>query len=355
MSSRRRAASGAPLRDTALGAAIVLGALAAPGAAHAQSAIIYGSVSNFDISNDTGRICHGFRIDLDGATQNQSPYSFNAERYGTPRSEPYSGGISVIYESPRNPLTGAFTERTLPHTVPWFPGQCYQWNPLTYQDSGCEHFGTARGPERITAARGRWLCEDPDDHTVIAPVEPPTAVPFPSYSIQPPPAANQPPAVVIEIPAPVPPRPAPIPQYGDASWIRVFVTEMEREVNLDELVADNPAVVPMDAAQLESDWDLLQADPPGEGGGNHRQKRNGRDLKPTTRSVVRRIETYEYTGAYDPINHLALCADGTCTAPAVDEVGDLVSTQMTAVNVQSDSLTVTRSGTGPATSTPPTR
>ena len=35
--------------------AALLAALA-PGAAHAQSAIIYGSLGNFDISNDTGKI-----------------------------------------------------------------------------------------------------------------------------------------------------------------------------------------------------------------------------------------------------------------------------------------------------------
>ena len=41
-------------------------AVLAPGAAHAQSAIIYGSLGNFDISNDTGRVCHGFEVEADG-------------------------------------------------------------------------------------------------------------------------------------------------------------------------------------------------------------------------------------------------------------------------------------------------
>ena len=103
----------------------------------------------------------------------------------------------------------------------------------------------------------------------------------------------------------------------------------------------------MDPAQLESDWDLLQADPPDTvSGGKHNQKRQGRNVNALTRSIVRRIETYEYTGAYDPLNHLALCADGTCTAPAADEVGRLVSTQMVAVNVQADTLTIAKTGTG---------
>ena len=342
---------GSRLRRTALRAVLALCMLAGSRAAHAQSAIIYGSVSNFDIANDTGRICHGFEIDLDGQTTILPPSaSFSAERYGVPTSFVYTGGVAVRWESPYDAATQSFAERTLPHTVPWFPGQCYQWNPATYQDSGCEHFGTARvGTGNITNMTARWLCEDAANPGTLTPVDPPTAVPYPSFYVQPPVQVGLPPQVVMVVPPPVPaPPPVPevVPQYGDASWIRVFVTELPRDVNLNELVADNPAVVPMDAAQIESSWDLLQADPPGTPEGKHSQKRSGRDLKPTTRSVIRRIETWEYIGNYDPVNHMALCADGTCTAPAADEVGLLVSTQMVAVNVQEDSLTVTKSGTG---------
>lgn len=339
------------LRQAARGAALALGLLASTSVVHAQSAIIYGSVSNFDISNDTGKVCHGFEIKLDGQTTLLPPSaSFTAERYGAPTSYAYDGGVAVRWESPLVPGTQSFAERTLPHTVPWFPGQCYQWNPATYQDSGCEHFGTARaGAGGISNITARWLCEDSANPGTLAPVDPPTAVPYPSFYIQPPAQVGLPPQVVMVVPPPLPappPQPAVIPQYGDATWMRVFVTEMQREVNLDELVADNPAVVPMDAAQIESSWDLIQADPPGTPPGKHSQKRSGRDLKPTTRSVVRRIETWEFIGDYDPLNHMALCADGTCTAPAADEVGRLVSTQMVAVNVQENSLTVTKSGTG---------
>jgi hypothetical protein len=65
--------------------------------------------------------------------------------------------------------------------------------------------------------------------------------------------------------------------------------------------------------------------------------------------VVRRIETWEFTGAYDPVTHEALCADGLCNAPAPGEIGNLISTQMTVALVQSDSVTVTKTGTGSGT------
>jgi uncharacterized repeat protein (TIGR02543 family) len=327
-----------------------LGVLAAPSVARAQSAIIYGSVTNFDISNDTGRVCNGFEIQMDGSTTNQAPFSFNAERYGTPSSYAYAGGMAVRWAAPFDAVSQTYATRTLPHTVPWFPGQCYQWNPLTYQDSGCEHFGTARGPaEPITSIRAYWLCDDPANPGTLAPFGAPTSVPFPAYFIAPPAQPALPPQVVMEIqpPPPPPPPPAPVPQFADATWIRVFVNEMPREVGLDELLVDNPAVVPMDPAQAETNWDLLQPDPPSlPASGSHSKKQLGRDVKATTRSVVRRIETWQFTGAYDAVNHAAICADGTCTAPAVGEVGAIISTQMSAVNVQADTLTATKIGTG---------
>src|SRR6185436_13854672 len=113
------------------------------------------------ISNDTGQVCHGFEIELEGVTAAQVPYSFSAQRYGAPSVVPYATGVRVRWESLYDANAQQFVERTLPHTVPWFPGQCYQWNPATYQDSGCEHFGTARGPaEPVTKVTARWLCED---------------------------------------------------------------------------------------------------------------------------------------------------------------------------------------------------
>ena len=327
-SSHRRA----PGRYAAL-AALALGVLAAPSLASAQSAIIYGSLGNFDISNDTGKICHGFQIEVEGLPPDQVPYFFTAQRYGTPTVTATATGSLVRWASTYNASNGTWADRTLPHTVPWFPGQCYSWNPGTYQDSGCEHFGvgTTGNP---TGALSHWLCEDSAQPGVLVPTDLPTAVPLPVYYVQPPVQAGNPPQLVVEIEAP---EPAEAPElYGEAQWIRIFVKQLPNEVNLDQLVADNPAVVPMDLASLESDWSVIQDEPASSGNGNRRRKRNGGDLLPTTRSVVRRIEMYAYTGAYDPVTNEALCADLTCTAPGADELGELISVQMTAANVQSD-------------------
>lgn len=73
------------MRRYATFAALALGIVAAPTIARAQSAIIYGSLGNFDISNDTGKVCHGFEVELDGLTAAQVPYRFSSNRYGNPQ------------------------------------------------------------------------------------------------------------------------------------------------------------------------------------------------------------------------------------------------------------------------------
>lgn len=317
--------------------------LAAPLAVHAQSAIIYGSLGNFDISNDTGRVCHGFEIQLDGVSPAQVLGSFSAQRYGSAQILGNATGTAVRWQSGTDPVTGNWNERTLPHSVPWFPGQCYSWNAATYQDSGCEHFGTYTNAN-ATSARSHWLCEDAAQPGVLVAVDPPTAVPMPNYYVQPPAQPNNPPELVVEVQAP---EPAEAPElYGDAQWIQVFKTESPRALSLDELMADNPAVVPMDPAQLESSYAIIQAEPAAGGNGRRQRHRNQGGVAPTTRSVVRRIEMYAFTGSYDPVTHEALCADGTCTTPAPDEIGELLSVQMTAANVQPDAVLVNVVGSG---------
>lgn len=330
-------------KAVAVVAGLAASVVAVPTTARGQSAIIYGSLGNFDISNDTGRICHGFEVELEGLTPFQVPYSFTAQRYGAPSVISYATGVRVRWASPFDADRQQWVERTLPHTVPWFPGQCYQWNPATYQDSGCEHFGVG-ATANPTRARARWLCEDSSNPGVLVPVDPPTAVPMPNYYVAPPARAGDPPQLIVEVDAP---EPAEAPSlYGDAQWMRVFVTQLPYEVTLDELMADNPAVVPMDPAQLESDYSIIQDEPVAGGNGRRRRKQNRGDLLPTTRSVVRRIELYEFTGDYDPVTHEAMCADLTCAAPAADEIGGLISMQMSAAIVQSDSVTVTKTGNG---------
>ncbi len=154
---------------------------------------------------------------------------------------------------------------------------------------------------------------------------------------------------VVQLPPP-PPIPAPVPQYGDATWMKVYKTELAREVALVELVEGN-AVVPQGATQVETDWQLMQPSPPADGKRRQRGKLvNQGSPKSNSRAVVRRYETYAYTGTYDPITHEAVCADGTCSAPLEGELGELISAQMAAVNIAIPSLTIAKVGGGSVSS-----
>ena len=63
----------------------------------------FGTLSNFDVFNDTGEETHGFEIELDGVSSSDISYTFGAPyqyRYGTPTLENFAGGVYVRYASP---------------------------------------------------------------------------------------------------------------------------------------------------------------------------------------------------------------------------------------------------------------
>ena len=94
------------------GTALFLAVLAAPIAAHAQSLTLFGSLSNFDVYNDTGQETHGFEIELDGLQPAQAYYFFTYTRYGAPTVSAFPGGVYVRYASSWNPSTQQFTAAT---------------------------------------------------------------------------------------------------------------------------------------------------------------------------------------------------------------------------------------------------
>jgi hypothetical protein len=196
----------------------------------------------------------------------------------------------------------------------------------------------------------RWLIEDANNPGTLIGVDPPIAIVTPVYTITPPAVEGEAPVLEAEIEAP---EAAEGPEvYGDAQWVKVFKTQLNREANLDELVSDN-AVIPQDAAHVEVQWEIVQAEPVSHSNrdGNRQRRNNQETLKFDTRSVLRRYETYSFTGAYDPVTHEALCADLLCNAPNEDELGEFISAQMTAANVVVHSVSVTKTGNGSVDST----
>ncbi|MDT5295889.1 MAG: hypothetical protein QOJ76_2769 [Acidobacteriota bacterium] len=331
-------------------ALLALALLAAPGVARAQTATVFGSLSNFDVVNNTEHEAHGFEIELEGLQPADVYYSFSAQRYGTAQIIPYATGVHVRWTSAYDPGLQQFLQTTITHApnTP-FGGSCYQWG-TDYAASGCEHFGVSLRANAVKTTY-RWLIEDATAPGSLAPFDPPVAIPAPVYIVAPPAQVAEAPVLEVQIEAPEAPE-APE-MFGNAQWVKVFKTELPREVTLDELMSDN-AVVPQDAAHAEVAWEILQAEPPsnsrGNGALNRGRRQNQGAIGVGTRAVVRRYEMYRYTGVYDPITHEALCADTVCSAPQDGEVGDFVGAQMTAANVGVPSVTVSLAGGGKVSS-----
>jgi hypothetical protein len=329
-----------------LRAGAILAASMIPPLAWAQTATISGSLSAFDVVNDTGQPVHGFEIQLEGAQPGDLYYTVFGGRYGTPTVTPYPTGVYIRYTSQYDSNSGQYTQTTPVNQRATFAWQdCYQG--AGYNTSGCEHFGQsmrALPAGRTVTVTGHWLVGDPANPGTLIPLNPPVAIPFASWFVAAPTTFAAPPVLVAEVEAPEPPETPE--KYGDAQWVKIYRTQLTREVTADELSSLNPAVVPESAAQVEVAWDILQVSPPSNGNQNRTRNRNQGGIAIDTRSIIRRYEVYKYTGAYDAVTHKVACADGTCTAPSAGELGGALSAQNTATNVTADSITVIKSGNG---------
>jgi hypothetical protein len=327
--------------------------LAAQGAVRAQTATVLGSLGNFDVANNQHQEAHGFEIEFEGIQPEDISSAFETERYGPPEIRATSKGALVRWSSRFDPAAG-FTATTAPHAADApLAGACYQWAGPAYDASGCEHFGVTL-QATATASTYRWLVADPQTPGALVAGAVPIAVATPAYSVVP---QNNGAAPILNADVDAPAATDWPTSYGDAYWVKTFRRPLDREVAaLGDLTNDNPALVPEDASSLETSWVLIQADPQIQfnGGGNQRQSRrrmrNSGSLSGDTRAVVRRYEVYEFTGIYDPFFHQAVCADPDCAAPMTNELGQLISAQMTAANVVVPSVTITRVGTGTVTS-----
>ena len=319
-----------------------------------------GSLSNFDVLNNTGEPAHGFEIQMEGIQAADLTRIFgywpalggNVIRYGAGTAINTPTGVIVRWASPWDAASQTFTQATpVPVNRTTVPGEsCWTVGMgAAYPSAGCEHFGISslRNPTRTAY---RWLIADPANPGTLVASPAPVSLPAPVWTITPPAQPALPPVIVAQIDLPAPPVPPPPAQFGDAQWVKVYKTENARQVDLNELVGDNHAVVPEDAAHLEVGWSLMQADPVAGRQRRRGQQVNRGNLGNGNLAVVRRYEHYKYAGAYDPATHEALCADPTCAAPGPGEVGDAIGAQNVAANLAANTLAVTVTGKGAVSS-----
>jgi hypothetical protein len=332
-------------------AALALGLLVAVArCVPAQTTV--GSLSNFDVVNDTGGECHGFEIELDGLSSKDVTFTFGApyQRYGNPQIvdgfDAHGGPAAFVrYESPYNPGAGTFVQATPVAPAGLLPGghDCYTGGPIVsqvpYDQSGCEHFGVGitANPTNVVY---RWLIADPLNPGKLQPSGTNVSIPAPVWNVLPPPAPGLPQVIQAVIPKEPPEDQR---EFGEAQWAKVFVTESPEPQELHHLLSDDPNMPDKESGEVEIEWVLLQFDKNKDPQEN--ELANEKPLGDGKESVTRRYEFYKYIGMYDQETHEALCEDPTKPAQQVPEkcgetgpsgdwgVGEYIGAQMAAINV----------------------
>ncbi len=270
-------------------------------------AALFGTLSNFDVVNDTtvggtGQICHGFEIELDGVSPSQVVYTFGApyNRYGTPTIT--ASGANTIVRYASGYANGTWATYTPYATTPIVTGGHQFWTggdpnyPLKNGGVPGDHFGMSinGSPTNTTY---HWLIEDPASPGSLKAAANATYVPVPTWTVAAPANPVNPAAVQAVIQAP----PAPAALFGTPIWVKVFITESTAPADLNNLLVGNPLVPGRDVhgniepAETEVEWLLLQ-----KGYADHESLDSGlKDMSKGNEVVSRRYEYYKYVGGFD--------------------------------------------------------
>ena len=276
---------------------------------------IQGTMSNFDVFNETGNPVYGAELDLEGILSSEVTKTYPSH-FSSMTATDYAGGTRLLFTgytfglpAPDNYIIPTVGHSTNGHYAVNLPG--------------CEHFGfsVAKQP---TATKFYWL-----DKNSVTIGTTPLSIPTTTWTYAPPAVPGNP-AVMQAVLAPIPP-PAPL-QYQDAVWVKTYVTELSRPADLNELISydpsnidpNNPSVAPQLPSEVEAEWELLPGDAP--------LPEPDIILAEADQSVIRRYEFYKYTGTYDEV-HLPNYQFTGGPLPADAPLGDFIAANMVAVNL----------------------
>jgi hypothetical protein len=283
--------------------------LALPAAA--QSGTAWGSINNFDAVNETGDICHGFEIEIEGIHSRDITYTYDWNHYGVPKisednSDPLHPRVFVRYESAKNP-DGTWAAYTAIPSGPISPTDGHQFTDPSVNFGG-EHFGVGFYGTP-TGIQYRWLKDDGSGNLVPAGV---VNIATPTFTYFPP-APGVPAQVQAEI-AP-PPEPQEL-EFGVPMWVKATRTETHNnnKVELRDLVSDDPDDpddenwTNEEPAEVEVEWQLLQTEfNAANGGANGELAGEPEDLPDGDEVITRRYDFFNYIGPIDEETGEALC------------------------------------------------
>lgn len=326
------------------------------------SASVIGFLGNFDVINDTGSTAYGFEIELEGVRSYEITDTFGGAgrgfpsgrgfdpanavvRYGAPEIIPYDNGGtnygSIVRYTALWDANALSWDYGTPSGSFITPGDnCWTGGGVGYgSGTPCDHFGvgTSVNPSKTTYS---WLHDDGSNSGQLTNVNGKVILPAPVWDVQPSPppadpgAAPAPPVVVAKIESPEP-EIAEIDgeaQFGEAIWVKVFTTELENNVELEDLIGGNP-VIDQAKQHTEIEWQLLQYDP-GNPDSAKLEAGYGAPVGKNAESIIRRYEFYKFAGEYDPGTHEAKPFSGSDSHPDPEDLGIYLGAQNAAANLQ---------------------
>ena len=294
--------------------------LLASGPGSGGATTIVGDLNNFDTLNDTGQVCYGFEIELDGVHSTDITYTFDWNHYGAPKiwedtTDPLNPKVFIRYESTKDGVgnwgaNGSFTNMAIPSITPPSGHTCTN----TSVNEGCEHFGVGYYGIPSTI-KYNWLVDGGGGTLAYHGSKVPVAAPKFAYTA---PVPGQPANVVAVIPAPVVPILA-NKKFGEPSWVKVIktTTHSANPVALQDLISDDTDGDGLanwqngEPDEVESEWYLLQAN---DGANAAKAELEGGpdDMGDGSETVTRRYEFYRYGAALDTLdgeNGEAMCSE----------------------------------------------
>ncbi len=332
---------------------------------------VVGGLSNFDVVNNTGRDAYGFEIEFEDSsfykTSIGSVFGLNRDfgparggttgvvRFGTVDVSDYDDGAGN-HLGVRITYGGHFASGiTTPFNAGGFntPGEsCWPGANALWKSNPCDHYGVTTTQNPATT-RYAWLVADPNrpapasfaGYTRVLAGIPAVNI---AYS---PPQVAAPAQVQVQIQAIAPVRPAApaaleLPevqdQWGEAYWVLTYKTKVDKRIDLGNLLQDD---ADMEAAEVESEWSILQRRPLAKlgdgkepGANEAKEKVDLLDDADNGKAVMRRYEFYKYIGAVNPEDGEVIC-DTACEddpqgrLSGQNFVGDFVGAQMAGYNI----------------------
>lgn len=311
-------------RPTRLAMAIALSAGLSAASSDVSASLVYGTLSNFDVYNDTGGRTYGFDIEFEGITSNYISFTFPNPHYGSGVKSQNGSVARLRHAATYNSSTGSWSAFTNEH--PAGGPVATSGHACVFAD-GCEHFGVGVYGNPISTSY-HWLVEDvANPGTLIQ--GPAVSLMAPFWSVGPAPNPGEAPIVEVRIDAPeFEIEDEAEKQYPDAVWAKITKIELEGEVALAALMSDNDDLFNNPAINVEEEveWDLVEK------GANSINK--GGPAGDGVKQIIRRIETYRYIGPVTGENEPD-CVLIDCNNPVLGEtLGDLIGANIAAVNLQ---------------------